>query len=128
MKSYPRLKEMGVTHPQQIVTYSLSSLDYTDYLRIVYDRPKKSILPVSRTYRFPRVQETADSAGDEGRVVMKTDPALTEAVAELRDIVEAKSDQRCIADAMREELRSLEEEIAMHTEQLKALIGKIETS
>ena len=116
MKSYPRSSEMGVVNPQQITRYSLSSIDYTGLLRIVYDRPKTSILPVGKTYEFPRVQENVDAAGDAGKVVMQNSPAHREALDELRDITEAQADHRGIADAMRDEFWRLEEEIAQHIE------------
>ena len=122
MKSYPRLSEMGVIHPEQIAGYSLSSLDYVDFLRVDYKRPKNSVLPVCRTYRFPRRQDTQD-----GKSVLATDPALKEAVAELRDIVETSTDKHDIATAMREEIQSLQQEINLRTEQLKSLIDSIET-
>ena len=115
---------MGVIHPEHIARYSLSSLDYTDYLSIVYDRPKNSVLPVTRTYRFPRLQ---DDDGDSSDVRMNTDPALQEALEELRDVVDAKSDQRDLAATMRDELRHLEEEFALHTEHLRTLIKKMES-
>jgi len=124
MKSYPRLSEMGVLHPEQILSYSLSSLDYTDFLRIVYDRPKNSELPFSRTYRFPRVQRTAKGSGQD-EALMNTSPALKEALEELADIVEARVDNRDIADAMHEEIQRLEEDIALQTKRLKALVDKI---
>ena len=109
---------MGVTHPEEIVEYSVSGVDYVDFLRIFYARPKGSILPVSRTYRFPRVQT------DEQR--MKANPALQEALNELKAIEAAQSHKQNIAEAMQEQIKRLEEDIALHTEQLKTLIAKIE--
>ncbi len=122
MKTYPRLSEMGVDNPQQITRYSLSSLDYTDFLKIVYDRPKNSLLPVTKTYRFPRVQQNAGA--DE--VIMKTCPELQEVLEELKGVVAAQSDQREIVQALREEIHRLEEETAIRMEQLKNLVGRIE--
>ena len=119
---------MGVVNPQQIARYSLSSIDYTDFLRIVYDRPKNSILPESRTYRFPRVQNSVNATDSAGEVLMDTSPALQEALQELEDIVKARADQRDIADAMRDELQRLEEEIALRADNLKALIDRVEAS
>lgn len=127
MKSYPRLAEMGVIHPEHITRYSLSSLDYTDYLSIVYDRPKNSVLPMSRTYRFLRVQQKNEASGS-GDVVMKTNPALQEALDELRELVDAQTGKRDLADSMRDEIQQLEQEFHSHTEHLKALIDKMESS
>ena len=39
---------MGVTNPEQIAKFSVNSVDYTDFLGIVYDRPKGSLLPGER--------------------------------------------------------------------------------
>ena len=107
----------------------MSSLEYTDYLNIVYARPKNSVLPVGKTYKFPRVQHNVDAGENAGKdnVVMKTSPALLEALDELREIVEADAENRDLADAMRHELQRLEEEFAVLTERLRTLIGRIET-
>ena len=124
MKSYPRLTEMGVVHPEHIIRYSLSSLDYTDYLNLVYDRPKDSVLPLSKSFRFPRVQESG-GAGQEA-AFMKTCPELREALDELDDLLDAQTDKRDVASSLREEIQRLEQAIHIHTEHLKALIDKIE--
>ncbi len=121
---------MGVENPQQIAGYSLSSLDYTDFLRVVYDRPKNSVLPVSKTYKFPRVQQSVDSGTGNGGndVRMTTSPALREVLDELRQIVDVKADQREVADAIREEIRRLEQDIELRMGHLRALIDKINAS
>ena len=116
---------MGVTHPKQIASYSLSSLDHNDYLRIVYTRPKNSFLPVIRTYRFPRIQQDVEGKGPD-KVRMTTNPALLDALDELKQIVKARTDQGDIAAALLEELRQLEEEVALHAETLRGLISKID--
>ncbi len=127
MTDYPRLTEMGVVNPQDITYFSVSSIDYKDYLRIVYSRPKGSFLPLSRSYQFPRVQKKvkAGSGGADGQVVMESSPMFREALAELRTLVGAKERKKDIAAEMLDELRQLEEEFAMHSEHLKVLIDKI---
>lgn len=126
-KSYPRLAEMGVLHPQQIARYSLSSLDYVDYVRLVYERPKGSLLPVSRTYRFPRVPGTIKN-GDKGvpETVMKSSPSFVEVVNELRSLIETQSAAKDIAVSMLDEIRDLEEEVSSHIENLRGLIDRIQ--
>ena len=123
MSDYPRLKEMGVTHPKQIVHFSVSSIDYNDFLRIVYNRPKGSLLPVGRSYRFPRVQKTLDSGDD--KVVMESSPAFKEALAELEALMGAKQGKLDVAVTMLDELRQLEEDFSMRIECLESLIGKL---
>ena len=119
---------MGITNPQHIADFSVNSIDYSDYLRITYDRPKGSLLPLSRTYKFPRVQTTAKAAGaGQGSVVMESSPEFREAVNELQEIVKAKRSARDNAKALLDELHQLEEDIAMRCAKLKALIGEAGT-
>ena len=127
MKSYPRLAEMGVLHPLQIASYSLNSIDYVDVLRIVYDRPKGSKLAGARTYKFPRVQKAvpSDGTGDTSTAVMESDPALRTVLEELRQVTELKGQNQDIAQLMREEIRLLEEDIALRSEYLRTLVDKI---
>lgn len=127
MKDYPHLSEMGVINPQQIESYSVNSIGYVDVLRIVYERPKGSLLPLSKTYKFPRVQQTAkDDVAGQAEVVMSIDPALTAAIGELQDVLAAKGTKEDIAGAIIEELRLLEEDIALRSECIKMLLGKIQ--
>ena len=127
MKSYPRLSEMGVLHPLHISGYSVNSIDYVDVLRIIYDRPKGSRLPGARTYRFPRVQKSlaSDSAVDKSVAVMESDPTLRTVLEELHHVTKLKGENQDIAQIMHEELRLLEEDIALRSEFLKTLVDKI---
>lgn len=59
MNDHPKLTEMGVRHPEQIDRFQVSGFPTYDVLRIFYIRQKGSILPASRIYKFPRVQNTA---------------------------------------------------------------------
>jgi hypothetical protein len=124
--SYPTLAEMGVESPKQIASYNISSLNLVDVLRVNYERPKGSILPSSRTYKFPRVQE-AVPAGEKGgeSYVMRTHPKLRAALDELKTILEAKSSKESITQEILNEIALLEEDIAMRTECLKVLVSKI---
>jgi hypothetical protein len=128
MKTYPHLSEMGVLHPQQIDKYSINSIARTDILRIVYDRPKGSVLPLSRTYKFPRIQKSSvvDSGTLQTEYVLETDPAFRGALAELQEIMEAKGNNQDVASAILEELRLLEEDIALRSDYIKTLAGKIQ--
>lgn len=126
---YPTLAEMGVESPRQIAKYYISSLNLVDVLRISYERPKGSILPSSRTYKFPRVQETVPG-GDEGEasVTMRTHPKLRAAMKELETVFQAKSTKESISQEILNELELLEEDIAMRTECLKVLAGRIKAA
>ena len=123
MESYPLLKEMGVLHPRQIASYSVNSIEYTDVLRIVYERPKGSKLHGSRTYKYPRVQKALKK--DDAPAVMESDPALKAVLAELKEVCARRSENLDVAGLMLDELRLLEEDIALRSEYLKTLVAKI---
>ncbi|HZX22791.1 MAG TPA: DUF3461 family protein [Woeseiaceae bacterium] len=117
---YPTLAEMGVESPKQIARYYISSLNYVDVLRVTYERPKGSILPSSRTYKFPRVQDDGEASG-----VMRTHPKLRAALEELDSIMAAKTSKETITQEILNEIELLEEDIAMRTECLKVLVARI---
>jgi hypothetical protein len=127
MSKYPRLKAMGIQHPQQIDGYTISSVDYVDHLWITYTRPEGSLLPTSRSYRFPRVQKSL-SAGQEkqpANVVLETDEVFREAVAELRELMAAKSQKQTAAEELLSAINALEEDINARTAALKKLAEKL---
>jgi len=113
---------MGVVNPQQIDNYSVNSIGYTDVLRIVYERPKGSLLPLSKTYKFPRVQQTAKGRAE---VAMNSDPAFRAAIGELQDVLESRGKDQDVTAAIVEELRLLEEDIALRSECIKRLLDEI---
>ena len=127
MPDYPRLTEMGIARPLEIAHFAVNSIDHTDFLRIVYNRSQGSLLPASRSYRFPRVQKKVgsrdDGTGD--RFVMESSPEFREAVGELEKLLSIRESKNEIADEMLDALRQLQEEVAMHGEYLKMLIRKI---
>ena len=124
---YPTLSQMGVESPKQIANYYISSINFIDVLRIVYERPKDSYLPSSRTYKFPRVPSSGDSKSqkDKQAGVLKTDPMLRSALEELQQIFAARSSKESIAAEILSEIALLEEDIAMRSECLKVLVSKI---
>lgn len=125
---YPTLSDMGVESPKQIDNYYITSINLVDVLRIVYQRPPGSFLTSSRTYQFPRVQEdvAAAAGGDEKEsAVLNTHPMLRAAVKELQAILIAKTSKESIAAELLGEIKLLEEDIAMRSECLKALVRKI---
>lgn len=122
--SYPTLSEMGVESPKRVDKYYVTSINLVDVLRVIYDRPKGSFLPSSRTYKFPRVQEAA-AAGEKEASVMRAHPKLRAALAELDELLAAKSSKESIAAEILSEIELLEEDIAIRSECLKALVSKI---
>ncbi len=127
MKSYPRLEEMGVNNPQQIEKYSIYSTDNVDVLHIIYQRQKGSLLPVSRKYKFPRIKKSVlvDSGTRQTEVVFESSDAFREALHELGEIQAARSENADLAALINEEIRLLEEDIALRTEYIKSLVSRI---
>ncbi len=123
---YPNLTNMGVQHPEQIDRYSINSIDFTDTLRIIYRRPKGSLLSESRTYRFPRIQKTVSSTdGGPDETVMDIDPRLTAAVDELKILTEAKQVTEDLVSEIVEELALLEEDVAMRLDCLRKRVKRL---
>ncbi len=122
MADYPRLTEMGVLHPKHIVHFSVNSIEFTDHLRLFYERPKGSLLPDSRTYKFPRVQKS----GDKG-AVMASNPALLEAVTELETLLGKRGSKEELAAAILKELKQLEEDVAIRSDCIKNLVERLQT-
>lgn len=124
MNNCPKLKEMGVRHPEHVIKYSVNSIEFTDVLRIVYKRPEGSVLPETKTYKFPRVQKTG--IGGDGKpttkMVMEGHPCLRAAVEELKQVLHAKKEAGTVADAILEELRLLEEDIDLRSSYIKELV------
>ncbi|MEO0972178.1 MAG: DUF3461 family protein [Pseudomonadota bacterium] len=123
----PKLTEMGVRNPEHIDSYAVSSFGYTDSLRITYTRPRGSLLPTSRTYRFPRVQKSAVVNPQTGKteVVMESDVIFREAVEELKALLANRHEPHALADAMLREIHALEEEIAMRSACLRELAEQL---
>ena len=124
---YPTLSEMGVESPKQIEKYYITNINLVDVLRIIYQRPTGSFLPCSTTYEFPRVQGVAptEAGGEKKSPVLNTHPVLRAALEELQKILEAKSSKESITAEILGEIKLLEEDIAMRSECLKALVSKI---
>lgn len=122
MDSFPRLTEMGVLHPEQICRYSVNSVGYVDYLRIMYNRPKGSFLPKTRSYEFPRVQKEIAAKGE---TVMESSPELRAAVDELQKIVAARAQAEDSIAEILEEIHRLEESVSHHTASLHVLIERL---
>ncbi|MDJ0918126.1 MAG: DUF3461 family protein [Woeseiaceae bacterium] len=117
---YETLRSMGVDNPLQIDRYYITSINFVDVLRIVYDRPKGSFLTSSREYKFPRVTEKSGSTD-----VPRMHPTLLDAVEELKKILDTKSSKASLAAEIIAEIELLEEEIAMRTECLKVMASKL---
>ena len=127
MSNYPRLDEMGVKNPQQIEKFAVYATDSFDILRIIYRRQKGSLLPVSRKYRFPRVKKSVmvDSGTRQTDVVFESTAEFREALHELEQIKAERAAGADLATLINEELRLLEEDIALRAEYIRSLVARI---
>lgn len=127
MSKYPKLTEMGVQHPEEIEKFAVYTIGHTDVLRIIYDRKKGSLLPVSRRYKFPQVKESVlvDSGTRQTETLYKSTPAFREALHELEQLKSIREQGQDFAAMIREEVKLLEEDIALRTQYIQSLVDKL---
>ena len=127
MSDYPKLTEMGVKNPDEIEKFAVYTVGHTDILRIIYDRKKGSLLPVSRRYKFPQVKKSVlvDSGTRQTEIVCESLPAFREALHELEQLKLARSKGQDLKALLTEEIRHLEEDIALRTQYIQTLIDKL---
>ena len=127
MNKFPRLAEMGVQNPGQIEKFAVYTVGKTDVLRIIYDRKKGSLLPVSRRYKFPQVKKSVmvDSGTRQTQTVYESTPAFREALHELEELKLMREKGLDLAAMIREELKHLEEDIALRTQYIRSLVDKL---
>ena len=127
MKKYPRLEEMGVNNPQEIEKFLIYTTDDFDILRIIYERKKGSLLPVSKNYKFPRIKKSVmvDSGTRQTEVIFESDPAFREALSELEHIKTVRDQGADLSELIAEEVRLLEEDVALRIDYIKSLVKKV---
>ena len=127
MSDYPRLAEMGIQHPQEIEKFAVYTVGNTDILRIIYDRKPGSLLPVSRRYKFPQIKKSVlvDSGTDHAQVIYESTPAFREALSELEKLKSDREKGLDLAAMIKEEMQHLEEDIALRTQYINSLLGKL---
>ena len=127
MSDYPRLTEMGVQNPQEIEKFAVYTVGHTDVLRIIYDRKKGSLLPVSRRYKFPQVKKSVlvDSGTRQTETLFESTPAFREALHELEQLKREREEGQDLAALIREEMRHLEEDIALRTQYINSLLDRL---
>ena len=127
MNNYPKLTEMGVQHPDEIEKFAVYTVGHTDVLRIIYDRKKGSLLPVSRRYKFPQVKKSVivDSGTRQTETLFESTPAFRAALHELEQLKLAREQGQDLAAMIREEFQYLEEDIALRSQYIKKLLDKL---
>jgi hypothetical protein len=118
---------MGILNPQQIEKFAVYTTDDLDVLRIIYARKKGSLLPVSKNYKFPRIKKSVmvDSGTRQTNIIFESNPAFREALSELEQLKMDKSAALNLAELISEEIRLLEEDVALRIEYIKSLVKKI---
>jgi hypothetical protein len=93
----------------------------------VTDKKKGSILPVTRRYKFPQLKESVivDSGTRKTEVLYKSTSAFREALHELEQLKLALEQGKDIKARLREELRLLKEDMALHTEYIESMIDQL---
>ncbi len=127
MRKNLALTAMGVQNPEQIARFAIYMTDRTDILRIVYDRKKGSILPVSKKFRFAQIKKSTmvDSGTRRTEVLYESAPEFRNAVAELEQLMDAREDSHHVSQLIAEEVHALEEDVASRIDYIKSLVEKL---
>lgn len=127
MSKYPILTEMGVVNPHEISRYTMHQVGNVDHLRIIYKRKKHSVLPVSKRFKFGRIEKMVmvDSGTQKTEVIQEISPYLTKAIAELDMVLKRKRSRKIVITDIEEEISRIEEEMSAHMESLRSMISRL---
>lgn len=126
MGKYTTLTEMGVTNPKQIGRYTIHIVGNNDVLRIIYCRKKGDFLPVSKTFKFPRLKKSVvvDSGTRKTQVLFENNPIFTNAVSELNEIIDENDNADQLNQILEDEVLQLEAEMNSRISYIKSLIAE----
>jgi hypothetical protein len=127
MKKNITLTEMGVANPDDIARYTIYTIHDTDVLRIIYSRKKGSLLPVSKTFKFPRIKKSVlvDSGTRKTQVLFERNPSFDNALTEIEAILENQKNQDQLNQVLADEILQLEAEMTSRIDYIKSLINKV---
>lgn len=127
MKKNLALTEMGILAPEQIARFSIFTVNNTDILRIIYDRKKGSILPVSKKFKFAQLKKSTmvDSGTRRTEVLYESSNVFKNAVSELEELMVVRKESQNMRQLITEEVRALEEDLASRIDYIKSLVAKI---
>jgi len=128
-EQYPTLKSMGIQNPAQITGYILSQpKPDSDLLRIKYQRPKGSFLPVTRSYRIGRSSkmQVTDSGTNQTEIVYEISPILSKAINELDSIVNTNQSKTELRQQILGELERMESDFVAEIAAVRQLVEKID--
>ena len=125
----PKLTEMGVMNPEQIIGYaSVQIAEDMDSLKINYRRPKGSFLPKRRRYEFKRIGKPMPGSELRGAAAIRYEisPMLAQAVTEM-DAILADS-KRMVANkqSLQKELDAMRAEFNEHINHLSEMIDTLD--
>lgn len=126
---YPTLASMGVKNPLQIAGFSVyQSRENTDVLRIKYQRPKGSFLPVTSSYKFVRTAKSAmvDSGSRKTATIYEVSTLLDKATNELESIVQGKKNRQELKQQIVAEIERMEYEYRAELAGLKQMVKQLE--
>ncbi len=126
MKKHTNLIEMGVVNPKQIARFTVHEADNVDVLRVIYSRKKGSILPVSKTFKFPRIKKSVlvDGGTRQTQIVYESAPVFANAIIELDEIIEKNSNVDELNQILEDEILQLEAEVTSRIDYIKMLIAQ----
>ncbi len=126
MRKNIALTEMGVDNPGHIARYTIYTVMETDMLRIIYAREKGSLLPVSKTFKFPRVKKSVmvDSGTRQTQVIFERNPSLANAVTEIEELLNERKDKDQLNQILADEILQLEAEMTSRIDYIKSLVEK----
>ena len=127
MSDFPQLDEMGIQNPQEIEKFAVYTVGNTDVLRIIYDRKKGSLLPVSKRFKFPQVKKSVmvDSGTRQAQTMFESTPAFRQALHELEQLKLMREKGQDLKKLLSEEIKHLEEDIALRAQYIQSLIDKL---
>lgn len=128
MDKYPTLTQLGIKHPLQIARFSVYTDTGNDWLRVVYNRQKGSLLPGTRKYKFPQVKKSVlvDSGTRQTQTMFESSTSFGAAVSELEALVRDMENKTELKRVVEEELAHLEIEVAERTAYIRSLLERID--
>ncbi len=127
MSAYPALLSLGVNRPHEISSYTLSSTNDVDILRIRYTRQKGSLLPTSKKFKFPRRPIPGIHSQPGESLMTEISPALEEALEELSQLLSKEHSLKDRKTELLRELDEFEDYIRVQIAEFKAEIEKLES-
>lgn len=123
--TYPALKNLGINRPHEISSYTLSTNNDEDILRIRYTRQKGSLLPTAKKFKFPRrpMPGIQVQPGEVG--ITEISPALEDALAELSQLLKENTSFDDRRDVLLQELSEFEDYIHVRIGEFKTEIEQL---